>query len=174
MCDLRGRQFTEYFAYLKEHGRADGKGGLSKKAILNIRGVLSSAFKYAVENELILYNFIDRSSMPVFADVDSEPEAVIYSTDEVQKLLNYARDTESDAYLFLCLVVSTGARKGELLGLTWDEVDFNNSTITIAQNRTGSKKEILDNLTTPKSKNSIRTLHSSPTVLEALRQEKAN
>ena len=33
---------------------------------------------------------------------------------------------------------------------------------------------MLNNLTTPKSKNSVRTLHISPSVLEVLRQEKAN
>ena len=42
--DLKGRHFTEYFIFLKESGRSDGKGGLGKKAVLNIRGVLSSAF----------------------------------------------------------------------------------------------------------------------------------
>ena len=47
--DLKGMYFTDYFTYLRDYGRSDGRGGLVKKAVLNVRCVLSSAFKYALE-----------------------------------------------------------------------------------------------------------------------------
>ena len=40
LSDLRGMYFTEYFIWLKEHGRTEQTGGLSEKAVLNIQGVL--------------------------------------------------------------------------------------------------------------------------------------
>lgn len=168
--DLRGMHFTEYFIYLKEQGRADGKGGLNKKAVSNIRGVLSSAFKYAVENDLIYDNVIERSRLPIFNDAVFEP--TIYTAEQIKTLLSYAEETKSKACLFLYLEMFTGCRKGELLALTWDNVDLENSTIHICQNRTGSKKEILEHLTTPKTKNGIRTMSLPPKVIDMLKAEK--
>ena len=71
------------------------------------------------------------------------------------------------------LVVFTGARKGELLGLTWDNVDFDNNTIHIKYNRTGSKKETVYTVTTPKSKKSIRTIPVKQEIMDMLKAEKA-
>lgn len=167
---LKGMHFTEYFIYLKEHGKNDGKSGLGKKSILNIRGVLSSAFNYAVENDLMNENVIERSRLPIFDDVTFTPQ--IYTTEQIKTLLEYAEETKSNVCLFLFLEMFTGARKGELLGLTWDNVNFKESTIHICQNRTGSKKEVLDKLTTPKTKNGIRTIPLPPKVTYMLKTEK--
>ncbi len=168
--DLRGMHFTEYFVYLKEHGRADNKGGLSKKAVLNIRGVLSSAFGYAVENDLIHDNIVERSRLPIFEDKAHTP--TIYTTEQIKTLLEYAESTNSKATLFLFLEMFTGARKGELMALTWDNVNFDNGAIYICQNRTGSKKEVLEHLTTPKTKNGYRTIPLPQKVMNMLRVEK--
>lgn len=169
--DLRGMDFTEYFVYLKEQGRTDGKGGLNKKAISNIRGVLSSAFKYAVENDLIYDNVVERSRLPIFNDKTFTP--TIYTAEQIKTLLTYAEQTQSKACLFLFLEMFTGCRKGELLALTWDNVNFENGTIHICQNRTGSKKEVLEVITSPKTKNGIRTMSLPPKVIDMMKAEKA-
>ena len=169
--DLRGMHFTEYFIFLKEHGRTDNKGGLNKKAILNIRGVLSSAFGYAVENDLIRDNVIEHSRLPIFEDKAFTP--TIYTAEQIKTLLEYAELTNSKVSLFLFLEMFTGARKGELLALTWDNVDFDNSTIYICQNRTGSKKEVLEHLTTPKTRNGYRTIPLPEKIINMLIAEKA-
>lgn len=168
--ELRGMHFTEFFIYLKEHGKSNGRGGLGKKTILNIRGVLSSAFVYAMENNLISDNVIEHSRIPLFEEKKFEP--IIYTPEQIKNLLEYAESTNSDVCLFLFLEMFTGARKGELLGLTWDNVDFDNNTIRIVQNRTGSKKEVLSVLTTPKTKNGIRTLALPHKVMDMLKAEK--
>ena len=170
LSDLRGMYFTEYFIWLKEHGRTDQKGGLSEKAVLNIKGVLSSAFKYALENEMIKYNYIERSRMPVFEKKTFNP--VVYNSEQIKTLLLYAEETKSKACLFLFLEMYTGARKGELLALTWDNVNFENSTIHICQNRTGSKKEVLASHTSPKTRNGIRTIPLPQKVMSMLKAEK--
>lgn len=168
--DLKGMHFTEYFIYLKEQGRADGKGGLNKKAVSNIRGVLSSAFKYAVENDLMYDNVIERSRLPIFEAKEFKP--TVYNAEQIRTLLNYAEQTKSKACLFLFLEMFTGCRKGELLALTWDNVNFDNATIHICQNRSGSKKEVLDVLTSPKTKNGVRTITLPPKVIDMLKAEK--
>lgn len=172
LLDLRPMHFTEYFIYLAEKGRTNGKGGLSQKSVMNIRGVLTSALDYAKDNGLITENAALRAKMPRFAD-EVEHEPTIYTAEQVIQLLNYAIKTNDKSNLFLHLQVYTGCRKGELLGLTWDNVDLENATINIKYNRTGNKKENYLKVTTPKSKNSVRILPIPPLVVELLKQEKA-
>ena len=171
LSELRGMYFTEYFVYLKEHGKSNSKGGLNKKAINNIRGVLSSAFNYAVENDMLNDNPVSHSRLPLFEN-EEKFEPVIYTPEELKKLLKYSEESRSKAALFLHLLVCTGARTGEILGLTWDKVDFENNSIFICQNRTGSTKEILSKLTTPKTRNGIRTVLLSEKVINMLKEEK--
>lgn len=167
--NLKGMYFTEYFVFLKEHGRNDGKGGLAKKAVENIRCALSSALGYAVENDLIKTNYIDNSRLPIF---ESKPfERTIYTAEQIKILLNYAEETKSKACLFLFLEMFTGARKGELLALTWDNVNFNDNTIHICLNRTGTTKAVTDTPTTPKTKNGIRTIPLPQKIMDMLRFE---
>ena len=168
--DLRGMHFTEYFVHLKEHGRSDNKGGLSRKAILNIRGVLSSALTYAVENDMIHDNVVEHSRLPLFEEKTFVP--TIYDTEQIKTLLEYAEKTESKMCLFLYLVMFTGARKGELLALTWDNVNFEDNTIHICMNRTGSSKEVLNKPTSPKTRNGVRTVPLPEKVMNMLREEK--
>ena len=168
--DLRGMHFTEYFVYLQEKGRSDGKGGVGEKYVLNIKGVLSSAFNYAVENDLVYDNVVERSRLPIFEKKAFIP--TIYNAEQIKTLLEYAEQTQSKACLFLFLDLFTGARKGELLALTWDNVNFENNTIHICQNRTGSRKEVLESLTTPKTHNGIRTIPLPAKVMDMLKAEK--
>ncbi|MCD8049932.1 MAG: site-specific integrase [Clostridia bacterium] len=170
--DLKGKIFTEYFVYLKEHGRMKGKGGLKKKVVLNVRGVISSALKYAVENDLMKSNVIEHSRLPIFDD--EQTERVIYTPQQLKTLLTCAEQTNSSATLFLNLVITTGARRGELLGLTWENVDFDNNTIYICQNLTGNTKVALAAPSTPKTVNGYRTVSLPPKVMDMLKNEKAH
>ena len=170
--DLKPIQFNRFFVHLQLYGNSRDGGGLRKKAVKNIKGVLSSVFSYAEDNDFIESNIIRKTKLPKF-DGEPEFEPTIYEIGQINELLNYARVTESKATLFLYLVVFTGARKGELLGLTWDNVDFDNNTIHIKYNRTGSKKETVYTVTTPKSKKSIRTIPVKQEIMDMLKAEKA-
>ena len=170
--DLKPIQFNRFFVHLQLYGNSRDGGGLRKKAVKNIKGVLSSVFSYAEDNDFIESNIIRKTKLPKF-DGEPEFEPTIYEIGQINELLNYARVTESKATLFLYLVVFTGARKGELLGLTWDNVDFDNNTIHIKYNRTGSKKETVYTVTTPKSKKIIRTIPVKQEIMDMLKAEKA-
>lgn len=172
LLDLRPMHFTEYFVYLAEKGKNNGKGGLGKKSVMNIRGVLTSALDYAKDNGLITENAALLAKIPRFNDT-ADYEPTIYTAEQIIQLLTYAAQTKDKSNLFLHLqVYYTGCRKGELLGLTWDNVDLDNATISIKYNRTGNKKENYSKLTTPKTRNSIRILPIPPLVVELLKQEK--
>lgn len=169
--DIKPEIFTEYFAYLATEGKSNGKGGLSYKTVKNIRGVLSSAYEYAIENSYIKDNPVLKSRMPSFAhSIKSDvPE---YSAEQVRKLLLFAKENDSHIYIFLLLALYTGLRKGELLALTWDDVDYDKKLLRVNKSRTGSRKVITTQITTPKTESSNRKIPLNDTVLEALKAEK--
>ena len=168
--DLKPGIFTEYFKYLKTKGRTDG-GGLGEKSVKNIRGVLSAALEDARKNKLIDNNPISESRMPTFEKY-IKADVPTYSPQEVRQLLDYAKSSESHIYVFLVLVLFTGARKGELLALTWDDIDFEKGVMTINKSRTETRAEVTQLVTKPKTEGSNREIPLASEVLNALTEEK--
>ena len=163
--------FTKYFVFLSQHGKSNGKGGLGYKTVKNIRGVLSSAYEYALENRYVNENPVLRSRMPSFPH-SIKKDVPEYNAQQVKKLLLYAKENESHIYIFLLLALYTGLRKGELLALTWDDVDYGKKLLRVNKSRTGSRKDVTMQITTPKTASSNRKIPLNDTVLEALKEEK--
>lgn len=163
--------FTQYFCYLASCGRTKGKGGLGYKSVKNIRGVLSSAFDFAVKNYIIKENPILNSSMPAFPE-EIQREIPQLNAVQVNKLLLCAKENDSHIYLFLLLALFTGLRKGELFALTWDDIDFEKKLLTVNKSRTGSKSSVTVQLTTPKTKSSNRKIPLNNTTIFALKEER--
>ena len=169
--ELTPKVFTEYFKYLKTNGRNDG-GGLGAKSVKNIRGVLSVALEDARINKLIDSNPVTDSRLPTF-EKDIKQKIPTYTPQQVRQLLDYARQSESHLYIFLVLVLFTGARRGELLALTWDDVDFEKGLLRINKSRTGTRTSITKIVTKPKTESSNREIPLANEVLNALKEEKA-
>lgn len=170
--DLKPSAVTEYMLHLKTSGRSNGNGGLSRKSVNNIKVVLSSALEDAVKDKLIKENPVELCKMPSF-EADIKKELYVYNVQEVKKLLDYAKETESHIYTFLVLVLFTGMRKGELMALQWSDIDFDNNILLVNKNRTGTKSKTTNKLTTPKSESSNRRIPLHPIVADALKEEKS-
>ena len=168
---MKPEVFTKYFVFLSQHGKSNGKGGLSYKTVKNIRGVLSSAYEYALENRYVNENPVLRSRMPSFPH-SIKKDVPEYNAQQVKKLLLYAKENESHIYIFLLLALYTGLRKGELLALTWDDVDYGKKLLRVNKSSTGSRKDVTMQITTPKTASSNRKIPLNDTVLEALKEEK--
>lgn len=128
---------------------------LSPSTIKRIYSILNSALKQAVINELIYKNPAEFVSLP-----KQNPKLVEAFTLEEQSIfLEVAK--ESRLYPAFVINIDTGLRRGELLALTWDDIDFNVGEITIsrnivnAKNRANSKYEIVVQDTT-KTKSGLR------------------
>ena len=169
--ELTPRIFTEYFKHLKTEGRADG-GELGAKSVKNIRGVLSAALEDARINKLIDSNPVTDSRLPTF-EKDIKKKVPTYTPQQVRQLLDYAKQVESHIYIFLVLVLFTGARKGELLALTWDDVDFEHYRLNINKSRTGTRSSVTKLVTKPKTEGSTREIPLAKEVVIALTEEKA-
>lgn len=95
--------------------------------------------------------------------IQSRPEnnEVVRFLSEAERiaLLNACKASTWDKfYLLVMLALTTGARRGELLKLTWGDIDFERQTASVNQTKNGDKK----------------TLPLAPTVIEELNRFKAS
>jgi len=100
-------------------------GVLCAKTIKNLHGILHAALKQAVLNGYIPTNPTDASIRPRIEKKEMHPMDEYMISDFLEAI----RGTEYEYLFFVTLF--TGMRKGEVLGLTWDAVDFSRGTILI-------------------------------------------
>ena len=121
---------------------------LSAKTVKNFHGVLHAALKQAVLNGYIPSNPTDASIRPRVEKKEMHPMDEYLITDFLEAI----RGEEYEHLFFVTLF--TGMRKGEVLGLTWDCVDFSRGAILVDKQlqrpREGDGKCIL--VTTKNSK----------------------
>ena len=104
--------------------------GLAQNTIRHARTLLSQALHYAVyPTQLISVNPADYIKIPKNAPKNIVKRSII--TPERFKKLLEKYSPETDYYIPLLILYHTGVRCGELLGLTWDAIDFEKRTITI-------------------------------------------
>lgn len=169
--DMHSNHFKEYLTMLQQSGRSDGKGGLKKKSIKNVKGILHAAFQYAVEEKILEDNPVRKSCLPSFEN-EIDNDVPTYTANEVKTLLNCAKEEGSHVYTFLCLALCTGMRKGEMMALTWDNVSFENKELLVKMSRTGSRSSVTAKTTTPKTEKSNRLIPIDDFLLDVLRAEK--
>ena len=144
------------------------KSVLAPKTVKNIHGVLHAALEQAISNGYISRNPTDGCKLPRVV----RPEIKPLEPEEIARML---KEAKKDAYDNLFIVAMfTGMRQGELLGLSWDNVNFKTGQITIKQLQC---KDGVYFLETPKS-GKCRVLSPAPVVMEALKdgqqQQNAN
>ena len=104
--------------------------GLSDKTIMHYHRLLSSIFTVAVQWQVIFSNPCDRVKPPKV----KRKEARYLDEHEAAELLK-ALDGEPFKYVAMIeLLLYTGLRRAELLGLEWRDIDFLNSCIHIKRN----------------------------------------
>ncbi len=90
-----------------------------------MRTVLQQSLGIAVKNKYILTNPADGLKVPA----KNKKEVIPLTKNELKVLLAHCKGTRN--YLYYVLSVYTGARIGEVLGLSWDDIDINNKVIHI-------------------------------------------
>lgn len=146
--------------------------GLSAKTIVNINLFLHRALKFAVAEGYINSNPASSVNLPS----GDRPQITILTRDEQMRLIQGSYQHRYG--VFIRLVLFTGIRLGELLGLRWEDVDVQGRRIYIRRtlnrlNKTQKPKNSQEASTeiviqTPKSQNSIRSIPLLPQVLQDL------
>ncbi len=141
---------------------------LSSKTMKHVHSALSACFETAVKWNVITVNPCKHVSPP-----KGKQKQAVESFDEAQiKSMLAALEGEPLKYRVLTsLAIDTGARLGELMGLYWSDVDFDNNAVSISRQRQyvyGQGVVIRE----PKTKGSIRRVSVSPNVIALLRSYK--
>jgi integrase len=139
---------------------------LSPATVQKIHHVVHKALGQAVRWDLLPRNPADSVKAPAPKPKGMRP----LSAHEARWLLEAASEAGDRLEALYVLAVHTGMRRGELLGLKWEDVDLDSSTVrvqrTLTRNGTGYV------LGEPKTKKSRRTIRLSQGAAEALRSHR--
>lgn len=138
------------------------KEGLSSKTINNILTSMGTVFNWAIENGYIMFNPVQRVKK---LKVEHQ-EMSFLTKDEIGAVLDFSQKNYPDFYPLLLTTIYSGMRRGEILALTWDCVNFKKSTLKVT--KTLHKGVI----TTPKTKNSVIEIKVPQKLIEVLKELK--
>ena len=152
--DLTVRRTEKMFKELQAHG-ARGRSKvvdteLSAKTVSNIANVLNRAYKDAVRWDLIAQNPISIAIKPS----KRSKEMNAWEPNELGLFISATSNERLGAVWHLAAV--SGMRRGELLGLTWSDIDLDKRQVTIRNTRVRAGNATIDE--SPKSRKSRRTI----------------
>ena len=139
--------------------------GLSPGYIKRIYILLSSALQEAVENGILARNPCHRVTLPRV----EKYQARFLTLEESKRLVAAAKGHR--LWLFLLVMLTTGARRGEVTGLRWSDINVNKGEMYIGRTvvRINGVGLVASD---PKTLSSTRTVGLAQPVLEGLREQK--
>ncbi|OPX90294.1 MAG: putative prophage phiRv2 integrase [Pelotomaculum sp. PtaB.Bin104] len=157
----------EFYTNLQEDGiRHDKKpGGLSPKSISYAHRIISSILQDATQWQVIGSNPCSRVKPPKV----TKKQAACYDEEQTATMLAALETEELKYQSMLQLALFTGLRRGELMGLEWQDVDFDKKTLEIRQSSQYLPgKGVFTK--SPKNESSERLLSLPPFLIDLLRQ----
>ena len=129
---LSARDLDALYAKLLTHG-SQPKGPprpLSRQSVMHVHRLLHAALRQAVKWRLIAHNPAADATPPSVP----HKQARGFTIEEITALLA-AAEADPETYCMLALLLTTGLRRSELLGLTLDALDLEAATLTVAAHR---------------------------------------
>jgi len=162
---IHAQQFIQMLS--GEGVRADGRGDtLSAATVKRYFTVFKSVMSRACKLELIDRNPTDTSKLDM-PEVE-EPEVEIFTKEEAAEMLACLTGEPTMFQVLIHLAIVTGCRRGELVALKWNAIDFSAGTITVRQSNYKLKGEEIKTKK-PKTKKSIREIVIPPYLIELLK-----
>lgn len=142
------------------------KHNLSNASIICIHRIIHSSLRKAIKWQYICRNVADCVEIPKAKKYNAK-----YLTDkEAEELLKIAKNT--DIYIPVAISIYTGTRRGETLGLKWDNVNLQKGYIKIVNSLCVTEKGLI--LKQPKTNSGFRTIAISNTLIKILKKHKSN
>ena len=164
LSKLTQNDLQQFYAKLKRTGRkvnVELKGtGVSDRMVRSCHALCRSSLEKAVEEGLITRNPSIGCKLPP----KKNGEMKVLTQTEIVRLLNQAYD--EGYYEMFLLELTTGMRRGEILGLKWRDLNLETGELNIKRQLTTK------GISVPKTKSSIRTILLPPDMLDLLREMK--
>ena len=147
LCDLEARHIQTFYSEKLREVKAN--------TVIHYHAVIHQALKYAVKTDMIAQNVATKVDRPKKNDF----QPVFLDAKELQQLFEITKGTKLE--LPVLVGAFYGFRRGEVLGLKWDAIDFEHGTISVKRTVTsikidGKQEDIEQD--SAKTKSSLRTL----------------
>ena len=139
---------------------------LSDKTILEHHRLISTILAQAEKEMLVPYNAASKATPPRTTKKDPN----YFQPETVAAILEALESEPLKWRLITHLLIVTGCRRGEIMGLKWEKVDFDNSRVKIDRALVSSKSKGVFEESTKTS--DIRHLHLPKETMDLLRQHK--
>lgn len=155
-----------------KHGNLINGTSLSTSAIISITSILKQALKFALKLNIINNDYFSFLSVPCL----KQREIDAFSLKEQKKIEDYCLNSNKTNYFGIVLCLYTGIRIGELLSLTWNDIDFKKRLLYIRHTLTRIKQDekVITILDEPKTRKSNRIIPLSTTLIRYLKEIKSN
>lgn len=167
--DLKGNILQDFVLQKINHGNLVTNGKLSDNSVIAIVSLLKQALRQAVFLGISEVEYTAHIKLPYI----SEKQITAFNRTEQQALENYCLNSKPN-YIGVIICLYTGIRLGELLALTWNDIDFdrrllsiNKTVYTISKN--GKNVAFVDK---PKTKQSNRVIPLSKQLINILKKRK--
>lgn len=161
-------QLNRLYADLRESGRRDGRGGLSPKTVRYCHTIVRRLLRDAVKWGKLTRNVADSADPP--KQTARRREMKTWRADELRSFLESARDNR--LYPAWLVLSTTGMRRGELLGLRWQDVELEAGRLSIRQSLVASGK-YEPRFEEPKTDRGRRSIPLPPEATATLRSWRA-
>ncbi|MGG3943019.1 site-specific integrase [Peribacillus psychrosaccharolyticus] len=143
-------------------------------SVNDIKIQANQVFKYAVKMDIITKNPLEHVSIPrlqkeLYSEENEAAERNYWSKDDMKQFLAITKqELALRDYVLFHLLIYTGARKGEILALTWDDIDLETGSIRFTKTLFHNKGEFI--FQTSKTKESRRLISLSTQTTSLLKK----
>jgi len=170
IAEIRYSDVKEYYISLLN-------GGIKANTLENVHTVVHPALQLAVRDGLIVNNPSDSAMTEIKrSKLWDAPKRRALTIPQQKAFMNFLEsDREYEGWVpVITVLLGTGMRIGECLGLRWEDLDFENRMISVNHNlteRPDSKGKCAKHIQTPKTEAGTRTIPMIKEVFDAFLQE---
>lgn len=165
--EISSMHIQKFLAYLSNDYKTQRGKPLAPKTIRHYYNALGMMFAYAEKQNMIAKNPMLKVDAP---KKDKKPVDAL-TQEQAQQLFTALADSPLDFHCMMHLLLTSGIRRGECLGLKWKDIDESCATITIERSAVYTP-ETGTAISTPKTADSIRTIPIMPSTVKLLQKLK--
>ena len=160
---ISGTDIQKYLIYLRTEYKSSHGKALAPKSIRHHYATLANIFSFAIKHEIILKNPMDAVDCPKI----QRKKVDAFTEEQARIFFSCLDDCPLDFRCMLNLLITTGIRRGELMGLQWGDIDFEHRILTVHRSITYTPASGIV-ASTPKTDCSLRQVPLMPSVTALL------